>query len=251
MLFYNKKHHIHFSNLTFAGDLIERIGEDCKVKSFKFLGTLIDDQLSWGHHLSSLKNKLNSANFALAQVKNLLPLFARKSIYESLAKSHINFSSCIYGACKQTLINKLEVQQKKLIRNLASKKFHAHANPLFKNLGLVKASDLIKINQVVLLKKFKKGFLPSTIEPLFTYKSDANERLTIGYLDQFATILPGRYHIGLFPISEACKTWNSCPVGIKNQLKLKQVKSMLNDFYISKYEVDCSNINCYPCTQSN
>ena len=99
-----------------------RIGEDCKVKSFKFVGTLIDDQLTWSHHLSALKNKLNSANFALAQVKSLLPLFARKSIYESLAKSHLNFSNCIYGACKQTLVNKLEQQQKKLIRNLACKK---------------------------------------------------------------------------------------------------------------------------------
>ena len=166
-------------------------------------------------------------------------------------KSHINFSSCIYGACKQTLINKLEQQQKKLIRNLASKKFHAHANPLFKNLGLVKASDLIKINQVVLLKKFKKGFLPPTVEPLFVYKSDTDERRTIGYLDQFATILPGRYHIGLFPISEACRAWNSCPVGIKNQIKLKQVKSLLIEYFISKYEVNCNNINCYPCTQSN
>ena len=132
----------------------ERIGEDCKVKSFKFLGTLIDDQLTWSHHLSAL----NSANFALAQVKNLLQLFARKSIYESLAKSHINFSSIIYGACRQTQVNKLEQLQKKLIRNLACKKFHAHANPLFSNLGLAKVTDLIKINQTILLKKYKKFF---------------------------------------------------------------------------------------------
>ena len=86
MLFYNQKSHIHYKKLLFAGDEIERIGEDCNTKSFKFLGTLIDDQLTWSHHLSSLKNKLNSANFVLAQVKNILPLFARKSIYESLAK---------------------------------------------------------------------------------------------------------------------------------------------------------------------
>ena len=91
MLFHNNKNHLHYKDLFFVGDLIERIDEDCKTKSFKFWGTLIDDQLNWTHHISSLKNKLNSANFALAQVKNILPLFARRSIYESLAKSHINF----------------------------------------------------------------------------------------------------------------------------------------------------------------
>ena len=58
MLFYNQKTHIHYKNLLYAGDVIERIGGDCKTKSFKFLGTLIDDQLSWPHHLFSLKTNL-------------------------------------------------------------------------------------------------------------------------------------------------------------------------------------------------
>ena len=107
MLFFNQNHHIHYKNLYFAGDIIERIGEDCKIKSFKILGTLIDDQLNWVHHLNSLKNKLNSANFALAHVKNILPMFARKAIYESLAKSHLNFCNVIYSVCKQTLLNKI------------------------------------------------------------------------------------------------------------------------------------------------
>ena len=115
MLFHSHKNHIHYKDLFFAGDVIERICEDCKIKDFKFIRTLIDDQLTWSYHLSSLKNKLNSANFALAQVKNCLPLFARKTIYESLAKSHLNFSNIIYGACKQTYVNRLEQVQKKLV----------------------------------------------------------------------------------------------------------------------------------------
>ena len=100
-------------------------------------------------------------------MKNILPLFARKAIYESLAKSHLNFSNVIYGSCKLSLLNKIEQTQKKLVRNLASQKFHCHANPIFKSMGLVKVSDLVKINQIVMVKKFKKGFLPDTIEPLF------------------------------------------------------------------------------------
>ena len=68
------------------------------------------------------------------------------------------------------------------------------------------------------------GYLPCTIEPLFNYKADAGERLTIGYQDQFATFPTGRYIIGLFPLSEACRTWNLCPPGINNLPNLKQVK---------------------------
>ena len=71
------------------------------------------------------------------------------------------------------------------------------------------------------------GFLPSSIEPLFKFKSDADERLTIGHLGQFATLLPGTYNIGLFPVNEACRTWNNCPIGIKNLPKISQVKNQL------------------------
>ena len=141
--------------------------------------------------------------------------------------------------------------KKKLIHNLAAQKFHAHANPIFSNLRLAKVMDLIKINQIIMLKKFKLGYLPPSVEPLFQYKLDTNKRLTIGHLDHFATLLPGNYNIGLFPVNEACRTWNNCPPGIKNLPKLKQIKKLLNEFYISKYEVICPNQNCYPCTQTS
>ena len=60
ILFYNKKQHIHFENLSFGGQNIERIGEDCPTKSFKFLGHLVDDQLTWKYHINHIakKNKL-------------------------------------------------------------------------------------------------------------------------------------------------------------------------------------------------
>ena len=155
MLFYNKRHHIHFKNLYFAGDIIERLGEDCETKYFKFLGTLIDDQLNWTYHIAAIKTKLNSANFALAQTKKFLPLFARKTIYESLAKSHLNFNNVIFGACRQTLLNSLQSAQNKLIRNLADKKYNSHTNPLYKDLGQLKILDLVEINRIILIKNLK------------------------------------------------------------------------------------------------
>ena len=152
ILFYNQNHHIHFDNLIFGGQIIERIGEDCPTKYFKFLGNLIDDTLTWSYHISSIIKKLNSANYALAQTKNYLPLFARKLIYESLAKSHLTFSCNIYGASKINLINKLEKVQKKLIRNLAGKKYNCHTGPILKELNLTLVSEIIKTNQILFIK---------------------------------------------------------------------------------------------------
>ena len=46
MLFHTQLTHIHIQNVVFAGDNVERPGEDCKTTYFKFLGLLIDDQLN-------------------------------------------------------------------------------------------------------------------------------------------------------------------------------------------------------------
>ena len=88
-------------------------------------------------------------------------------------------------------------------------------------MGLVKVPELIKINQIIIIKTLKNGYLPQTIEPLFLYKSDADERLTIGYQNQFATQLPGNYKIGIRPINEASKSWNTCPEGINFFSKIR------------------------------
>ena len=250
MVFFNKNHHIHFKDLYFAGDLIERLGEDCPTKYFKFLGTMIDDQLNWTYHLLSLKSKLNSANFALAQIKNSLPLFARKAIYESLGKSHLNFSNIIFGACKQSLLNNLQSTQNKLIRNLANKKYNCHTDPLYKDLGQIKVTDLIKINRATLVKKFKIGAVPFSIESLFPYKSDTSEMRIRNDEGNFATNNPGSYKTGLFPITEVLKTWNTLPLYYKNIHKLSLLKKSLTEHYLSKYESVCDKLNCYPCQQN-
>ena len=100
ILFYNKKHHTHFGTLLFGNQTIERIGEDCPTKTFKFLRHVLDDLLTWKYHLKHISKKISSANFALAQCKNLLPFSARKHIYMSLVHSHLNWGSNLFGATK-------------------------------------------------------------------------------------------------------------------------------------------------------
>ena len=74
ILFKPKKYHIHFEKLNFGGEEIERIGENCKVTAFKFLGHWVDDNLNWDFHTNKLLNKLNSTNYILAKLKNKFPL---------------------------------------------------------------------------------------------------------------------------------------------------------------------------------
>ena len=56
-------------SLKIGSEVIDRIGEDCKEKSFKFLGHLIDETLSWEYHIAHVKKKMVTANFFISSTK--------------------------------------------------------------------------------------------------------------------------------------------------------------------------------------
>ncbi len=76
-----------------------------KKSFFEFVG-LHDEYLTWDYHLSKLNKKLSSSYFALNSVKNILPLKIRKTIYNTLFKSHMEFGIKWWGASKNKKISR-------------------------------------------------------------------------------------------------------------------------------------------------
>ena len=51
--------------ITIGDREVERIGNDCNLKSFKFVGVHLDENMSWEHHINHVINKISSSNYAL------------------------------------------------------------------------------------------------------------------------------------------------------------------------------------------
>jgi hypothetical protein len=71
--------------------LLYRIGKNCDEKAAKFLGILIDENLTWKYHLSHINKKVSRALFSLKQVKHFLPKQCMKTLYYSLIHSHLSY----------------------------------------------------------------------------------------------------------------------------------------------------------------
>ena len=67
----------------------QKIGKDSDEKAVKFLGIVIDENLTWKHHLSHINMKVSRALFSLKQVKHVLPRQCMKTLYYSLIHSHL------------------------------------------------------------------------------------------------------------------------------------------------------------------
>ena len=76
----------------------------------KFLGVIIDDQLSWQEHCNTLYNKLLVNKRLLQNARNLLPLFSLLGVYYAHIYSHIMYGLLVWG----TTISK--TQQKRLYK---------------------------------------------------------------------------------------------------------------------------------------
>ena len=67
-------------NLHIGQEKIERIGDSCKDKFFKFVGIRLDEHLSWAHQIRHVHSKLASGNYGIAQTKNFLPKKIRQIV---------------------------------------------------------------------------------------------------------------------------------------------------------------------------
>ena len=98
MLFTNKK--APQLNINIDGTVIER------VKEFKSLGLLIDENLNFKAHCQKINNKLSKANYILNKNKSFLNLKSIMLSYNSLAAQHILYNSAIWGSAPECHLKK-------------------------------------------------------------------------------------------------------------------------------------------------
>ena len=78
----------NLENSNLPGLMIDDL-EIEEVTETKFLGVIIDDQLSWEPHITALRRKLNHASATLYRIRDSLPKCLHKDLYHTLFESHL------------------------------------------------------------------------------------------------------------------------------------------------------------------
>ena len=96
--------------LLFNGRIIKKVIET------KFLGVIVDENLSWKPHIAKLNKKLKSACGRLYRIINCLPSHLHKQIYHSLFESHLTYGISVWGGVSKCQLDPIFRTQKKCIR---------------------------------------------------------------------------------------------------------------------------------------
>ena len=110
--------------------------------SCKFLGMTIDESLSWNKHILNINSKLSRALVVIKQVKLYLPKDSLHTLYYSLLHPHITYGILAWGNEKASLLRKTQILQKRSLRIIHNTKFNSNSDPLSKQSGILKISDL-------------------------------------------------------------------------------------------------------------
>ena len=187
------------TNLYLGGKLLKR------VEKVKFLGVIIDEELSWEAHIDHLEAKLNSSIVIIKRIKRFIPKSEYLKIYNSLFLSHLTYCISCWGGIPKYKLMKIFAIQKRCIRLLLGKEFSydhpeyyqtcartrsfaenmapkmhtlEHTKPLFNEHELLSLENLYIFHTFMEVFKLLKYQSPIALQDLFTL-SYRNHKLTL------------------------------------------------------------------------
>jgi hypothetical protein len=97
------------------------------------------------------------------------------TLYYSLIYPHLNYYNIIWGSASASHINELVLLQKRAIRIVSKLNYLSHSNPLFKDLSILKMSDINLYCTTMFVYKCRNAYLPNICSQLLMQSSSRGE----------------------------------------------------------------------------
>ena len=240
MVFMTPQKKINVPLIAIENNVIEYVNE------FNFLGIMLDTHLTWKPHANFVASKLNKVNAILTKIKNFIPKHTLRTLYNTLILPHLNYGILVWG----TNSIKLQKIQKKSIRLIQLAKYNAHTEPIFKELKLLKLTDLCTLHELKFCYKLENRILPQYFYTgMFQKLSNTHEYQTRGN-NNYA--LPAIKH-SFAKMSIRFKiaySFNNTLTIITDKIHTHSnfgFTSYVKHYFINLYSSVCLISNCYIC----
>jgi hypothetical protein len=181
MYFSKHKENIILPDIFLNAEKIELVSE------FKFLGFYLNDSLNWNEHIQRTTNKLKSCISIIIKTKNQLPLRTRKTIFQAIGMSHINYCSIVIFNAPKYQLHNLEVQYNEVCRALLDVRRwdRVPTCKLLETLELCSFSDVLHNCVVSFIKNCICSKAPNWFSDIFTCLNPRTLKIT--YTTQYSS----------------------------------------------------------------
>lgn len=193
----------------------------------KYLGLIIDCNLTWKQHIEHIRNKLLPYLFILRHTKYTLPMKTKIALYYSFFNSNISYMIPIWGYTTNNHLNCLQKTQNKAIRSLFWEDYrdpNTNTNAIYTKHNILKISQLTLYNSLATIYKIKNNLIRNNIQ--LTTFTDIHEYNTRG---RHNFIVPRSNINALYEstLVRGLSQYNVLPHSIRNINQLKTFKKEL------------------------
>ena len=154
-----------------------------RTETAKFLGVVIDENLSWASHKDYIKGKIAKNIGIIRRMQFCLPnstLNTLYTLYNTLVLPYLNYCNIIWANNKSNRLKPILLLQKKIIRIIANSSYQSHSRPLFSLSKQLTISDLNKLLIATFMYRHYKNCLPSVFQGYFCMNSTLHGYSTRG-----------------------------------------------------------------------
>ena len=242
MIFKNQREKIDHGKVFMNNNEVLRIGKGLNQETYKYLGVLIGEDLTFSEHINRIKGKLVSASFMLNQSKSFLPFKARLQVYRSLFESHLNYASIIWSV-NHNAVAKLGAVQQKALRYIFLKPHRSHVTPLLSAHNILKVDQLVVSVRAKFIHNLRISRLPSEFNDFVKRVDVTDENVRNLRFCNFNYCLDPDKTSQKYSIT---KSWNNLPFDLKSTQPDDFLEELRKYFNYSNDQT-CQNVNCWLC----
>ena len=146
-----------------------------KILAVKFLGVLLDSNLRWKSHISiELSKTLSRIIGIFCKIRHFVPLEILKALYFSLFHSFVSYGIAVWSLTHKSLLDPINVSQKKILRIMNFKEPNSHTESLFAQLQFLKICDMHELQLLSFMYDCQNQLAPTHFHSYFTPSSEVH-----------------------------------------------------------------------------
>ena len=132
-------------------------------ETVKFLGLILDSNLSWNDHINSVIRKILSITRAFWRTSAYIPHNLKRQIYFALVHTHLTYLCSVWGHCGGTALGRLLRIQNRALKILYGLPILTSTTELYKMCKVPKITEQISYSSAILMAKIIRGEILSNV----------------------------------------------------------------------------------------
>ena len=197
-----------------------------QVSSTRSLGVIIDENLSWGHHIQSISKKIASGISALKRIRYCVPRETLIIVYNALIQPHFDYCSAVWDGCSKALADKLQKLQNRAARIITFSNYDARTIDVFDSLGWVPLHQQRTFSKAIMMFKTLNNLAPNYLTAKFIDRSKVNKYNLRNTEHKLALPLPGTNYAKKSFSYSGGYLWNSLPNEVRSATTITSFKTL-------------------------